>query len=130
MDPIETEARAERCARRGELKEAVRLYRSLATTFPDEIRFSSKADALESALQPTEQDLAPDQLPTHRDDFRPATPEQEGERLFGIGDYAGAAAAYRRALIERPDNELAQERLFELYRLARSAPARSPTDAL
>src|SRR4029079_13138937 len=42
---------------------------------------------------------------------RPYSPRTAGERLFVLGDYAGAAAAYRRALQERPDNELIRERL-------------------
>ncbi|NMO23203.1 tetratricopeptide repeat protein, partial [Pyxidicoccus fallax] len=58
----------------------------------------------------------------------PSSPAQEGERLFALGDYAGAAAAYRRALQERPDSELLKERLIELYRLAREMPLHSPTD--
>ncbi|WP_343213342.1 hypothetical protein [Archangium violaceum] len=59
----------------------------------------------------------------------PSSPVAEGERLFALGDYVAAAAAYRRALQERPDSELIRERLEELYRLARTLPVRpSPTD--
>jgi hypothetical protein len=58
----------------------------------------------------------------------PSSPVAEGERLFALGDYAGAAAAYRRALHERPNSELIRERLEEIFRLARALPAHSPTD--
>lgn len=123
------QARAERALRRGELADAVGLYEQLAQAFPDEQALAQKLALLRESLQPMElQKSRPP--PAHAETLRmgPSSPVQEGERLFALGDYAGAAAAYRRALQERPDNELIQERLLELYRLATSAPVHSPTD--
>jgi hypothetical protein len=60
------------------------------------------------------------------------TPEQEGERLFAQGDYVGAAAAYRRALKDRPDSELLKERLVEIFQLAQATtpgPRKAPNAA-
>lgn len=130
MDRAELEARAERALRRGEMSEALALYEELAAEFPDEGRFNDRIAHLRAALQPAElaQGGAPPP-PSGVTELRPSTPEQEGERLFVIGDYAGAAAAYRRAVEERPDSELLRERLEELYRLARMAPRHSPTDS-
>lgn len=125
----EMEARAERCVRRGELAEAVGIYESLLQEHPSDEALQRKLAQVSESLQPNELQAiraavpkdAPRTLP-------PAGPEQEGERLFALGDYAGAAAAYRRALQERPGSQLIRERLEELYRLARSAPRHSPTD--
>ncbi|MBF5040993.1 tetratricopeptide repeat protein [Aggregicoccus sp. 17bor-14] len=125
----ETESRAERALRRGDLSEAVSLYESLVAAFPADAALAGRLAQLRESLQPME-------LQSPKASFRepagharrPSTPAQEGERLFALGDYAGAAAAYRRALAERPDSELLKERLLELFRLAQAAPKHSPTD--
>jgi tetratricopeptide (TPR) repeat protein len=124
------EARADRALRRGELAEALHLYESLVRAFPDDPALSLKLANLRDSLQPAElqalQASRPAEAPTLSQG--PSSPAQEGERLFALGDYAGAAAAYRRAVQERPDSELLKERLIELYRLAREMPLHSPTD--
>jgi tetratricopeptide (TPR) repeat protein len=125
----ETESRAERALRRGDLADAVSLYESLVAAFPGDAGLANKLAQLRDSLQPME-------LHSPKASFResgsaaqrPSTPAQEGERLFALGDYVGAAAAYRRALAERPDSELLKERLLELFRLAQAAPKHSPTD--
>jgi len=128
------EANADRARRRGEMAEAVRLYRALREAFPDDPALAEKLSRLEETLQPMELQSAkaprPDDAPSARGGRVPAalTEEQEGERLFQIGDYAGAAIAYRRALTRKPDSPLIQERLMELVALAQSAPRNSPTD--
>jgi tetratricopeptide (TPR) repeat protein len=127
----ETESRAERALRRGDLADAVGLYEALVAAFPEDEALARKLSELRDSLQPMEL-----QSPKARfrdpdagaGSQRPATPAQEGERLFALGDYAGAAAAYRRAVAERPDSELLKERLLELFRLAQAAPRHSPTD--
>ncbi|MCY1077875.1 hypothetical protein [Archangium lansingense] len=125
-------AHAERALRRGELNEALSLFETLCRAFPEDEALALKLANLRETLQPLElQTLTalrasadPDALPQG-----PSTPVTEGERLFFRGDYVGAAAAYRRALQEHPENELFRERLEELYRLARSLPVNSsPTD--
>jgi tetratricopeptide (TPR) repeat protein len=128
VERAELEARAERCTRRGELREAIGLYRTLHQAFPDDGPLGRKLQALEQSLQPSEllsaRAFAPEPYATR------AGPEQEGERLFALGDYAGAMGAYRRALKQKPGSDLIRERLEELYTLAQSAPrqAASPTD--
>jgi tetratricopeptide (TPR) repeat protein len=125
----EMQARAERALRRGELAEAVGLYETLARAFPSDEALAQKLALLRESLQPMELQ-SPKARPAREERLPqgPSSPVQEGERLFALGDYAGAAAAYRRALQERPDSELIKERLVELYRLATIAPAHSPTD--
>jgi tetratricopeptide (TPR) repeat protein len=125
----EMQARAERALRRGELAEAVGLYEQLAQAFPEDQALAQKLALLRESLQPME--LQKSRPAPNREaplTQGPSSPVQEGERLFALGDYAGAAAAYRRALQERPDSELIQERLLELYRLATASPVNSPTD--
>ena len=129
-DRSELAARAERAVRRGEMAEAVELYEQLAQQSPGDAAIAERLANLREALQPMElQRAGTSARDASGPHLRPLTPEQEGERLFALGDYAGAAAAYRRALKEKPDSDLIQERLLELFRLAQSAPRHSPTDA-
>jgi tetratricopeptide (TPR) repeat protein len=126
-------AHAERALRRGELSEAVSLYESLCRAFPEDPGLALKLTNLREMLQPQELQVLqalrasaiaePEPVPQG-----PSTPVTEGERLFVLGDYVGAAAAYRRALQEQPQSELLRERLVEVYRLARALPVHSPTD--
>ena len=124
-------ARAERALRRGELGDAESLYETLCRVFPEDPALALKLANLREALQPEERQSGRESqlraLPTSIPQG-PSSPVTEGERLFALGDYAGAAAAYRRALQERPDSELIRERLEELYQLACALPAHSPTD--
>jgi tetratricopeptide (TPR) repeat protein len=123
------EARAERALRRGELAEALGLFEQLAQSFPSEEGLARKLHLLRESLQPQELQHLQNRLREPANlTLGPSSPMQEGERLFVLGDYVGAAAAYRRALQERPGNELILERLGELYRLARELPVQSPTD--
>ncbi|HSP77540.1 MAG TPA: hypothetical protein VLQ93_03365 [Myxococcaceae bacterium] len=121
-------ARAERALRRGEISEAVSLYDTLCQAFPEDAALALKRANLREMLQPSELLALPSRPPLERAPLGPSSPVAEGERLFALGDYVGAAAAYRRALQERPDSELIRERLEELYRLARTLPVHSPTD--
>ncbi|XXF74993.1 tetratricopeptide repeat protein [Myxococcaceae bacterium GXIMD 01537] len=125
----ELEARAERCLRRGELDEALAHFETLVREFPEDAALTARLVQLRDTLQPLELQNVKARFLAEHAPLGPASPMQEGERLFSLGDYAGAAAAYRRALQERPDNQLIQERLVELFQLARNAPrAASPTD--
>lgn len=128
----QTEALVLRALRRGDLATALALLTPLAEAFPEDAPLQQRLEDLRGSAQPGELQRRP-AAPTPREEpappDRPATPEQEGERLFQLGDFVGAAAAYRRALRERPDSELVRERLVELVRLAQAAPRHSPTDA-
>jgi tetratricopeptide (TPR) repeat protein len=129
-------AHAERALRRGELTEAVSLYERLCRSFPGDESLAHKLTNVREMLLPEElealRSLRTERTSSPRPErvpLGPSSPVAEGERLFALGDYAAAAAAYRRALQERPDSELIRERLEELYRLARTLPMRpSPTD--
>lgn len=124
-------AQAERALRRGELDEALRLFEVLGRAFPDDTGLVTKLAHLRESVEPQELQSARDfQASTRPTSIPqgPSSPVAEGERLFAVGDYSGAAAAYRRALQERPHSELIRERLEELYRLARALPVHSPTD--
>lgn len=121
-------AHAERALRRGELSAAVSLYERLCRAFPEDAALALKLASLREMLQPDELQALQASAPPEPPPLGSPSPVAEGERLFALGDYVGAAAAYRRALQERPDSELILERLEELYRLARSLPVHSPTD--
>ncbi|MET0403752.1 MAG: hypothetical protein ABW123_15185 [Cystobacter sp.] len=124
-------AQAERALRRGELDEALRLYEVLHRAFPDDTVLGVKLTHLRESVEPQELQSVRAQQAHHLPRSipqGPSSPVAEGERLFSLGDYSGAAAAYRRALQERPGNELIRERLEELYALARTLPVHSPTD--
>lgn len=124
----EAEARADRLIRRGEMAEAVGILRGLVQAFPDDEALSRRLADLAEALQPSELTHPKAQVGSV-DRSNSGTPEQEGERLFAQGDYAGAITAYRRALQLRPDNELVRERLEELFTLAQTRPPQRPGTA-
>lgn len=115
------EARAERCLRRGELTEAFGIFRQLTTAFPDDDALQRHVADLEGSLQPAELMNSRANFKTDRD---AQSPTEKAEQLAAAGDYAGAIAAYRKLLTERPDNELVKERLAELFTLARAAAPR------
>lgn len=111
------------------MAEAVGILRVLVQAFPDDEALSRRLVDLAEALQPSELTHPKAQAGGGGggpNAGSPDSPEQEGERLFGEGDYAGAIAAYRRALQLRPDSELVRERLEELFTLARTRPVQPP----
>lgn len=117
-DPAETKETAERAVRRGELSEALRLYRRLLAESPGDDAARARIAAIQSLLQPHEL-TAPSSAPSLPDVHLPQTPtpEQRAELLFERGDLAAALAAYERIVEERPENELARERRTELAEL-------------
>lgn len=123
-------SRGDRALRRGDMSEAVRLFEEALRAAPQDEGIQRKLANVRENLQPSELQSvmftpppAPAELPPLA-----VTPEQEGERLFALGDYVGAAAAYRRALRDKPDSELIRERLVELFQLAQAAPRHQPTE--
>jgi hypothetical protein len=121
----EKEALAERHLRRGEWARALELFVALAEEFPANPAFAQKAQHIRDNLQPSELTHPKARAPG-AEVVSALTPEQEGERRFSLGDYAGAAACYRRALRDKPQSELIQERLAELFALAQVAPTARP----
>lgn len=124
--PSSQEAEAERFVRRGELLKALTLYRQLAAAQPNRqdllLRMRQLAESMDPAELRAAQGHAADRAPAPT-----ATPEEEGERLFQLGDFGGAAAAYRRALEAKPESTLIRERLVELFQLAQAQHGRATT---
>ena len=123
----ETEQRADRALRRGELTEAHELLQALARAFPDDAGLRAKLGNLKESLQPAELSGARTARPAKE---ASTSPVDEAELLASRGDFAGAIAIYRKVIAERPDSELVKERLAELFALAqarathRTAPAK------
>lgn len=128
VERADLEARAERAKRRGDMAEALALLQEVSRAHPDDSALAERISMLKETLQPMELSSAKSRFEPPSRGSAPSSPEAEGERLFALGDYAGAAAAYRRALAQKPDSELIRERLVELFRLAQAAPRQSPTD--
>src|SRR4051794_1435772 len=111
------EANADRAMRRGELSTALDLFGKLLAAFPADETLKRKLKLLKENLQPME-------LVSAKSRFVPEPPQKKGSALdeaeakAARGDYAGAIAAYRQALTEKPESELLKERLSELFRLA------------
>lgn len=109
---------AERSVRRGELKQALQIYRELLERAPRDTQVHARIATIESLLQPHELSGSPSSHAMPGLDLsRSTTLEQTAEMLFERGDLAGAIATYERVLRERPDHELARERCVELKRL-------------
>lgn len=136
MSPLEREAleaKVERSLRRGELAEALALYRELENAFPHDRSLARRITELQENLQPAE-------LTNPTSNFRsqPAAsgiadaPLAAAETCASQGDYKGAIALYRRLMTERPDSELIRERLAELFELAQAgqSPPRPAAKAL
>lgn len=119
---------AERAVRRGDLKEALALFRRLLSFEPDSAALRARIAAVESLVQPRELSAGrPAQPPPGSLSFeRPPTPEQVAEALFDRGDIAGAEATYERILKARPGHQLAHERLLEIRAAAAAQPDRTP----
>ncbi len=115
------------------MAEAVAVLRGLLQQFPDDQALAQRLMDLAETLQPSELQHPKARAASSLDDADAGstggsreTPEQAGERLFALGDHAGAMAAYRQALQQRPDSELVRERLEEIFRVAQSAPSTKP----
>jgi tetratricopeptide (TPR) repeat protein len=113
----ERQAEAERALRRGELKEALAIFRELLVEAPDDPQIKARIAAIESLVQPRELSEAPAKSAPSVDRERAPTLEETAETLFENGDVAGAIAVYERILRDRPEHELARERCAELKAL-------------
>ncbi|HEY3449002.1 MAG TPA: tetratricopeptide repeat protein [Myxococcales bacterium] len=125
-DRVQRQAEAERAVRRGELKQALALYRELAREVPEDPLIPSRIATIESLLQPDEISVAgcaPTPPASGMSLSRSSTLEQTAELLFERGDLPGAIATYERVLKERPDHDLARERHAELQHLTSLTPA-------
>lgn len=119
------QAEAERAVRRGELREALGLYRALLAEAPDEV-LRARIATIESLLQPDELAGRATPAPPAPTLSRPTTLEQAAEQRFEQGDIPGALSIYQRILSDRPDHELARERLAELQILAPNVAVQVP----
>ncbi len=128
LSPTTLAVEAERAVRRGDLKEALALFRQLLAQAPDSSALRARIAAVESLVQPKELSAGRPALPPPGSlNFeRPPTLEQVAEALFDRGDLAGAAATYERILKARPEHQLAHERLLELRAAAATLPERRP----
>ncbi len=115
----ELEQRAERAVRRGELLVALDALERLLAERPDDERLRGRIESVRSLLQPSEL--------VHRRRAEPLAEQpaeaalndaEQGELFASSGRYEQAVQCYRRAVAAHPKNELLQERLAELFRLA------------
>jgi hypothetical protein len=130
------EAKADRFLKRGDFLRALAVLKGIVAEHPERSDLSERVQLIAESLHPSELQHASAPMP-EIDVAPPTSPEEEGERLFQKGDYAGAAMAYRRALEAKPTSELIKERLVELFQLAQAqhgnrnkpamAPVASPT---
>ena len=127
MQAAELEQRAERAVRRGELLVAIEHFEAYLAQQPDDERVRQRMESVRALLQPSElvsrRRSEPDEPPGPAPE--PAmTDAEQGEMYAGSGRFKDAIAAYQRAVVGNPDNELLKERLAELsHMLAPAAPA-------
>jgi tetratricopeptide (TPR) repeat protein len=123
MTPDERKQReheADRALRRGELRDAVTHLSQLVAAFPDDAPLRAKLEQLEASLEPGELLGAKAGFRSQSSDAF-ASPQHEAEALASRGDFAGAIAIYRRMLSQTPEAALLEERLAELFQLARAS---------
>jgi tetratricopeptide (TPR) repeat protein len=122
MSPAELEQRAERAVRRGELLVALEHFDAYLAQHPDDERVRQRMESVRALLQPSEL--------VSRRRAEPEEPEpgagtlsdaELGEMYASSGRFQDAAAAYQKAWMASPKNELLKERYEELRALA--APA-------
>lgn len=116
LDVKEERESAERELRRGNLKDALAIYRRLVQENPGEEALAGRLRDLEELLQPMEL--------THPKaaaggGSAPQTAVHEAEAAANRGEIGNAIAVYERLLAESPENELYQDRLQELCALAK-----------
>ena len=130
----ETEAQADRCRRRGEIAQALQLYRTIVQAFPDDVGLMQKLSLLAQSLQPLELHHPKANLAERRG-ATPLTDEQRAEGHVERGELTQAVSLYRAALRERPGNTLLSDRLAEVFAMLRNespppAPAVAPGASL
>lgn len=118
------ETQLDRHVRRGELPAARAALERLCLAFPEDQALADRLTQLEADLDPSER--RPVALGGIEPTGRHKTPMHEAEALAAKGKYKEAIAIYRALLKARPDWELVQERLAELFQLAQvAAPNRT-----
>ncbi len=125
MDVEHEKAEAERALRRGDVKAALFGYGQLVKAFPEDAAIVSRFQAIRELVQHGELSS-----PKAAADGGAATLSSQAEAAAARGAHAEALALYRRALEERPGNQLYLERMGELMaELRRGAPAPAPPPA-
>jgi tetratricopeptide (TPR) repeat protein len=122
MSPAELEQRAERAVRRGELLVALEHFDAYLAQHPDDERVRQRMESVRALLQPSElvsrRRAEPDEPQPGAGTLSDA---ELGEMHASSGRFQDAAAAYQKAWMANPRNELLKERYEELRALA--APA-------
>jgi tetratricopeptide (TPR) repeat protein len=116
------ERNAERSLRRGELRDAVASFRTLADAFPGDEALAGRLALVEETLQPAElagamASARSDPSGTHR------SPTHQAEAQAARGDFKGAIAIYEELLQQTPQADLLRDRLGELRQLAAATRA-------
>lgn len=118
-------AEAERCVKRGELREALSLYEQIIAASPSDAAAAARAKTIGElvaadgggavAPRPGRVEPAPEVQ----------SAEQRAEAMFERGDHAGALRTYAEILRIRPDHELARERHNQISALVASPDGHS-----
>ena len=100
---------AERCVKRGELREALALYQQIVALSPGDANAARRVKTLEELV--AAEGSSPALARPRREAPAPAqSAEQRAELMVERGDHAGALRTYAEILRLRPDHKLAQER--------------------
>ena len=120
----ETESRADRALRRGDLSTALSLYQAVAASFPQDAAVQGKLSRIRETLQPMELSNAKAQA-SQEPVAAPSNGIEIAEAHASRGEYAEAVSIYRRMLGARPNSDLIKERLAELFQLAQAVAPKS-----
>lgn len=116
------EHRAERALKRGELRDALAMFRALADAFPEDPAVRARLGQLEGSVEPLELMGARGGFRSEPSNFF-ASPQHEAEAHAARGDFRRAIDIYRSLIKATPSAELFRERLTELEQ---HAQARAP----
>jgi tetratricopeptide (TPR) repeat protein len=122
LSPSELVQSGDRSRRRGDMAQALSLYRQALEQDPSDVALEQRIQELEGSLQPLEL-MNPKARAGQDASGKGASLEEEAERLVAAGDLTAGLGLYRRALSARPESALLQERVAELFAQVRAAPA-------
>lgn len=120
MQAAELEQRAERAVRRGELLAAIEHFEAYLAQQPDDERVRQRMESVRALLQPSElvsRRRSEPEEPQAEAKERKLSEAEQGEMFASSGRFKDAIAAYQRACLRNPENQLLRERLQELSKL-------------